>query len=315
MDPKLCAQPTVINIILGSAIIVGLFLSFFFQWLVIVRRRSSEGISWITLTLSLVSGLLTTTNGMIFNWPTLSCCRFSNISVAACLEINLVTQSLLISPVCNIILFVLFLVFFSHKPLPNQTRREKQFDYLYSLVSFFGVLLTGFLIASMAFVLFFGGILTGQGIEYYGKTLGYMSGVATLFIWVPQIWTTFRTNNGGALSLPMLLIQGPGSAATVYFQIDSKQDFTTWVPYALCGIQQTILIIMLLYYQIRDWINPPNAFEVVNGDTFATNPDGRVVSTESYPLSNPYDSLDGLTKYTRESSSLLLNRDDDETIQ
>jgi hypothetical protein len=64
--------------------------------------------------------------------------------------------------------FLLFLIFFSHKPLPNQTRREKQFDYLYSLVSFFGVLLAGFLIAAMAFILFFGGILTGKGIEYYG---------------------------------------------------------------------------------------------------------------------------------------------------
>jgi hypothetical protein len=63
---------------------------------------------------------------------------------------------------------VLFLVFFSHKPLPNQTRRDKQIDYLCSLVSFFGSMLTGFLIAAMAFVLFFGGILTGQGIEYYG---------------------------------------------------------------------------------------------------------------------------------------------------
>jgi hypothetical protein len=64
--------------------------------------------------------------------------------------------------------FTLFLVYFSHHPLPNQTYIDKRREYLCALVSYFTVILAVLFAASMAFTLYFGGILNGNGIRYYG---------------------------------------------------------------------------------------------------------------------------------------------------
>jgi hypothetical protein len=71
------------------------------------------------------------------------------------------------------------------------------------------------------------------------------------------------------------------------FQIASKQDFTTWAPYALAGIQQTILISMLIFYYVRDKIRPPTPIEIVTESFFSPYPNNSInqgVTTDDYPL-------------------------------
>lgn len=87
----------------------------------------------------------------------------------------------------------MFIIYFNIKPLPNQTKQQKLNEYLFSLVSFFGIMIVSLLMAAIAFLLYFGGILLADGIEKYGQVLGSISGAVTLFIWVPQIYTTFMS--------------------------------------------------------------------------------------------------------------------------
>jgi hypothetical protein len=50
----------------------------------------------------------------------------------------------------------------------------------------------------------------------------------------------------------MLVLQAPGSLLVMYFlAILNKQDFTTWAPYLITFIQQSILIGQCLYYRFK----------------------------------------------------------------
>lgn len=50
----------------------------------------------------------------------------------------------------------------------------------------------------------------------------------------------------------MLLLQAPGSFLVVGFQISANSDWTSWVPYGVAGIEQLVLIGMLLWFKWRD---------------------------------------------------------------
>jgi len=233
---------------LGCLIIIGTFLSYVAQWVSIVWKKSSEGISWMCLAIGLAAGLLTLTNGAILNWETLNCCSVVNMTLSKCFEVNLVIQQLTIGPICQILLFVVFIYYYSFLPLSNQTLYHKEREYVYALVGFAACLVVCFFMTALCFILYFGGLLDNIGIKIYAQTLGTLAGIFTVFIWIPQIYYTGKSQNTGALSLPMLLIQGPGSAAAVYFQIASGQHWTTWVPYAAAGFQQLLLVIMLCFF-------------------------------------------------------------------
>jgi uncharacterized protein with PQ loop repeat len=64
-------------------------------------------------------------------------------------------------------------------------------------------------------------------LQQYARVLGYSSGVGTMAMWTPQVYKTWRSGSGGALSLLMLAIQFPGSIATAAFLFTAGNDWTT----------------------------------------------------------------------------------------
>lgn len=292
--PNLCFEkPTTISIVFGCIIILGTLAAYGAQWVSIIRSKSSEGLSWVTLSLGLCTGMLTAVNGLILNWKSLSCCSFPNVTVASCIEKNLVSQQLIVSALSSFILSLLFLVYFDHRPKSSEEVPKKKREYLLSLVSFFFTVLSIFFIAAVGFILYFGGILNGDGIVFYANALGSTSGFLTVFIWLPQLWTTWSSGSGGSLSLFMLMLQGPGSGATVYFQIASNQTWTTWVPYAIAGTQQTMLIAMLIYYKVKEYFSP-RAIEIVSEEYFSNN----YQNSDDDISTDPFQTLKGLQQFS-----------------
>eukprot|EP01130_Rhizamoeba_saxonica_P001140 TRINITY_DN1101_c0_g1_i1.p1 TRINITY_DN1101_c0_g1~~TRINITY_DN1101_c0_g1_i1.p1 ORF type:complete len:133 (-),score=19.57 TRINITY_DN1101_c0_g1_i1:20-418(-) len=97
--------------------------------------------------------------------------------------------------------------------------------------------------------------IDGKDVILYANILGYTSAGLTVAQWSPQIYTTYVFKGPGSLSLVTLLLQMPGAFLVVAFQIMSKKGISTWGPYLVGGIQQFILVLLIVYYMIRDYLN------------------------------------------------------------
>ena len=70
------------------------------------------------------------------------------------------------------------------------------------------------------------GLSDARGSDIFAEAMGIVALVGTVVQWSPQIVTTFRAKTAGALSIPSLLIQAPGSGLFAYFQIFSTASHT-----------------------------------------------------------------------------------------
>jgi len=85
--------------------------------------------------------------------------------------------------------------------------------------------------------------------KWCGEAAGVCTLVLTVFIWTPQLVHTYRAKTAGALSIPMLAMQAPGSAMFAYFQaVSNHTGPTTYLPACSTAAQQFLLLFLCLYY-------------------------------------------------------------------
>ena len=82
---------------------------------------------------------------------------------------------------------------------------------------------------------------------------GIISPICSSIVWIPQIIKLIRTKNQGNLSLAMFLLQTPGNAITILFQILYHQNITTWGTYVICLVEQSIIVAILLVFKWREY--------------------------------------------------------------
>jgi len=86
----------------------------------------------------------------------------------------------------------------------------------------------------------------------FGFSAGILSTVCTFVQWGPQIYSTYRLKAVGSYSILTLAIQAPGTLVVVYFLLFiSKEGISTWLAYLTAGIQQLILLSLLIYYNYK----------------------------------------------------------------
>lgn len=80
--------------------------------------------------------------------------------------------------------------------------------------------------------------------------------VSSTIQFVPQIIRTYKLKMVGALSVPAMMMQTPGSFLFCYtIAISPGTNFTSWITYFVGGCLQGILLVLCFYYQnIRDYI-------------------------------------------------------------
>jgi len=84
----------------------------------------------------------------------------------------------------------------------------------------------------------------------WAQAMGIVSSVFTIMQWTPQIITTACVTRGaGNLSVVMVTILLPGSWLNVVFMVLAEQVWSTWLPPLLCGIQQLLLLVILIYFE------------------------------------------------------------------
>jgi uncharacterized protein with PQ loop repeat len=89
--------------------------------------------------------------------------------------------------------------------------------------------------------------------QIYADSLGLLSTVLSFVQFMPQIISTFRSRTVGALSMPSMMIQSPGSFLMAYLiAISEGTNVSTWSSYVASGSLQFILLCIAATWHFRD---------------------------------------------------------------
>ena len=84
--------------------------------------------------------------------------------------------------------------------------------------------------------------------------LGVFAAVLACIQYIPQIWTTWKLQHVMSLSIPMMLIQTPGSfvfATSLAIRLGSA-GWSAWGVYIVTGCLQGCLLFMAIKFELRD---------------------------------------------------------------
>ncbi|GJN88333.1 hypothetical protein Rhopal_001298-T1 [Rhodotorula paludigena] len=103
-----------------------------------------------------------------------------------------------------------------------------------------------------------------RAVRVWATTLGLVSVALGCAQYAPQLVHTARRKVVGSLSIPMMLLQTPGSFVFVYtLAIRPGVNFTGWATYFVTGVLQGTLLVLCLVFRRRqrrlgvdDWGNP-----------------------------------------------------------
>lgn len=110
-----------------------------------------------------------------------------------------------------------------------------------------------------------------QHLIKWAEILGVMATVFGAIQYLPQIWTTYCERDVGSLSIPMMLIQTPGSflfATSLAMRLGIK-GWSSWGLFLVTGTLQGGLLTMGIIFEIRkrqkgisgnDEVRPNHAF-------------------------------------------------------
>lgn len=242
--------PAPIPITVGVVLIVGLVISYFFQFLSFFRFKSSKGVSSFSLGLALLSSMLTFTNFLILHWTTVICCAC--VDYSRCMTANLTPLQLFANVLSLLFVYSGFLWYYPLEPF-SIYRQQRQREYLRARIILAVVLIVALIFSATSATLYYGLNLSQKTLATFGRAIGILSAIVVVVQWTPQIFVTFQLGSAGSLSIVMLLIQLPGCLLTVFFQaVIGGADITTWGPYLISGINTMILIIMCAVFWIRN---------------------------------------------------------------
>jgi hypothetical protein len=90
-------------------------------------------------------------------------------------------------------------------------------------------------------------------LETWGNILGITATILAAIQYLPQIWMTWHLGHVGSLSIPMMLIQTPGSfvwAASLTARLGVK-GWSTWGVFLVTGCLQGCLLGMGIWFEIK----------------------------------------------------------------
>jgi len=91
-------------------------------------------------------------------------------------------------------------------------------------------------------------------INTFAQSLGYISSVVIFVQWIPQIVHTFLSKSPGNFSIFMMMLLCPGAFVNVVYLAATGQSISTWFSYFVSGLQQIVLLALLIYYSIKERI-------------------------------------------------------------
>ncbi|KAJ3277391.1 hypothetical protein HK104_003340, partial [Borealophlyctis nickersoniae] len=135
----------------------------------------------------------------------------------------------------------------SGTPTPEYTRDTW---VAYSLLFYFIVSTT--LVVSLLF-LGHDGSFESDAINIIAGAFGSVAMGAAIVQFLPQIFHTWTAKRVGALSIPMMLMQCPGSFVFVYSLASQPgTNWTSWFSFLITGTLQFVLLVLCIIYTIQE---------------------------------------------------------------
>lgn len=257
------AHPDSFLVSVSIFLVVGILISYVPQHWKILERKTSEGLSPLFVLLGYVSATASFTN--ILTLPEtikdIPCCQ--EINGTACMAALLGVTQIFVQWGCFSFILYLFLLFFprsdKHGDSPRSTPsvREHPKDSN-ALPTWKEALIV--LYISLAFLIF---CFTGSLMMFFGyrshmrawaNSLGIFGAILAGIQYLPQIYTTWKRQAVGSLSVPMMCMQTPGSfvfAASLYARV-GKKGWSVWALFILTGCLQGCLLVMSLWFLWRE---------------------------------------------------------------
>lgn len=150
---------------------------------------------------------------------------------------------------CNSLL--LFLIFFPRGPtLPSHETEQQQYTWRTAITVAFICLLHGLV------VIFISGALILARPHHLGTWANILGISATILAgiqYLPQIWMTWHLGHVGSLSIPMMLIQTPGSfvwSGSLAARL-GVEGWSTWGVFLVTGCLQGCLLVMGICFEVK----------------------------------------------------------------
>eukprot|EP00761_Pharyngomonas_kirbyi_P000570 gb/GECH01000570.1/.p1 GENE.gb/GECH01000570.1/~~gb/GECH01000570.1/.p1 ORF type:complete len:290 (+),score=39.78 gb/GECH01000570.1/:1-870(+) len=230
----------ILHITAGVIIAIASVISLVPQLLVIVKRKGTTGLSYLTLLLGSLTSFSSMVNGVITNFNQLEIC--SSLGFVTCTSKILVILQLAGTWTVYTAILLCFIIFYSHKDQKQNWFWIRLISALYSVA-----MLVSVIVAALLVTLYHA---TDQPPLIYGTAWGYFASGLSFVQWLPQIYKTYKTKGRGNLSLTTIAIMAPGGAAvTFYLAVIAREHFSTWIAFFTAAIQLLVLLVMLLYYR------------------------------------------------------------------
>jgi hypothetical protein len=145
---------------------------------------------------------------------------------------------------------LLFLVFFPRGPtLPVDEAEQEQYTWKTAVTVAFVCLLHGLavIITSAALIM-----SRPDHLGTWANILGITATVLAAIQYLPQIWMTWHLGHVGSLSIPMMLIQTPGSfvwSGSLAARL-GIEGWSTWGVFLVTGCLQGCLLGMGIYFEV-----------------------------------------------------------------
>jgi uncharacterized protein with PQ loop repeat len=161
--------------------------------------------------------------------------------------------------ICYSLILVLYIFYFprDRRYIRLMQSNDEVWTIEFKIAIAVGVIGLGYLLIVVAL----GGVLLmsvgkadeSEYTELYANSLGLFSMTVAVLQFMPQMIKTYRSGKVGALSIPMMALQAPGSFLFVYtLAVRPGNNFTTWITYLCTGILQAILLAMCIVFAIRE---------------------------------------------------------------
>ncbi|KAI8329707.1 hypothetical protein BC941DRAFT_442181 [Chlamydoabsidia padenii] len=256
------------SLYLSIFLCTGLVISYLPQHYRIIANKTSEGFSSWFLLLGVVSSTSSLFNIILLQWNAFVCCR--SLSTGSCLESLMGVFQIALQWAMFSLVFILFLVYFPedkkrtgtwHRPnalhleLPTTLSSNISEEWKINLV--IAALCLGHLafsfVISVCLLVFVGGPDDHELTNLWAGFLGVFSMILAAMQYFPQIWKTWKRKSVGALSIPMMMLQTPGTALFVYsLVIRPGTNWTAWITYLVTGILQGTLLTLCIVWHFRN---------------------------------------------------------------
>jgi len=222
----------VFNILLALFLIIGGICGYIPQFYQIIKYKSVENISELSILIMNIGMMYLTMNSMIFNWQ-----YFLQANLYKLLPFITIFISWLM-------VLIYYVIYITYKIKNIEKRFLSAFRYLFTYVIF------TLLVIALAL---------GEKMEHhtdffitYANVLGIFSGIANGCVYIPQIYTLLKNKSNGNVSILMYAVQTPGNAVNILLQILYDSPISTWITYVICLAQQSIILILMIYFYYKN---------------------------------------------------------------